>query len=149
MKAAFLEFTFTASVGIAGAVTSTAHALKTEILRVVEAAWLERSAAIYRLRTERMIDFADQRLRIGPDGAVWMTPEDLHFFRHFNPIFLRAMEKELSFLPPAQAEREAPTAHRAARAGSVGLAAAAVVRRRRRGAASSLTTKSRPDNRKS
>lgn len=104
----------------------TLAAVKGEVMREFNVAWTARSAAIYRERSGALLDFADQRLNVGPNGAAWMTPDELVFFRHFNPIYWRAVNK----VATEASEQDAPVLRRASRALATGAATTAARRKR-------------------
>ncbi len=128
MKFPILEFACAFSAAVARVAVSTARAARVEIAREFDNAWTNRSAHIFRQRSVDLIDFADRRLQVGPNGAAWMTPDELFFFHQFNGFYWRVMTKAES---PTTLEKKAPALRRASRAAATNVATAASGRRRR------------------
>ncbi|MEZ5957989.1 MAG: hypothetical protein R3C27_12360 [Hyphomonadaceae bacterium] len=128
MTLPILDFAKVFSASIAGVAVSTVRTAKAQVASEFNKAWVNRSAEIFRQRSLALTEFSDRRLQVGPNGAAWMTPEELAFFHQFNTFYWRVLTKAEN---QTTLEKKAPTLRRTAQAAATKAATAAAGRRRR------------------
>lgn len=137
MTPPILAFAQNCWAAIARVAASAVRAFKADVAREFRKAWTDRNAEIFRQRSLDLLDFADRRLDVGPNGAAWMTPDELAFFRQFNAFYWRVISKAEDTTSAEERNNALRTSQAAATRAATGEAA----RRRRNPPPASRRTK--------